>query len=426
MHIALPPAHWRATPLACRMHPITRDMRSYSRRASPLHTRLLTSLTHSLGPLQITHRCPLTYRDVRAPCRYYAEPWDASSQQVRNNPAWQLRGADGKPLNPESKFVYNMTIPAVQQFYTAVVANLSAKGWVDGAFADSGCGVHPAWLPVREQRSFAAGQLSAAAASQAALNPQGGLFIQNCPYLPREPGSSKSDPWSPGVRGVMYESWCSDFATGTGGPGTASFCRYEILYTISGPAGWKNHSVIQARYYLSPHNRNDPRFGAIAFMICGYPGAYFGASTDWWWKGDWETQSMSDWAHQPLGDPDPAQMLDKAGCGWSRRFASGARVFVNLCFANGHPMEAHAVWADNTTWPASLGADAAFARVSSYQTQRQWSDEPVDQRLPAPYVLHPIAENGFSPCPLSMGGGSTVRTVDGTLMCLRQTLPQAV
>lgn len=202
--------------------------------------------------------------------------------------------------------------------------------------------------------------------------------------------------------------------------------RYEILYTISGPAGWKNHSVIQARYYLSPHNRNDPRFGAIAFMICGYPGAYFGASTDWWWKGDWETQSMSDWAHQPLGDPDPAQMLDKAGCGWSRRFASGARVFVNLCFANGHPMEAHAVWADNTTWPASLGADAAFARVSSYQTQRQWSDEPVDQRLPAPYVLHPIAENGFSPCPLSMGGGSTVRTVDGTLMCLRQTLPQAV
>eukprot|EP00037_Helgoeca_nana_P012504 m.113772 g.113772 ORF g.113772 m.113772 type:complete len:262 (-) comp21486_c0_seq2:986-1771(-) len=228
MHIALPPAHWRATPLACRMHPITRDMRSYSRRASPLHTRLLTSLTHSLGPLQITHRCPLTYRDVRAPCRYYAEPWDASSQQVRNNPAWQLRGADGKPLNPESKFVYNMTIPAVQQFYTAVVANLSAKGWVDGAFADSGCGVHPAWLPVREQRSFAAGQLSAAAASQAALNPQGGLFIQNCPYLPREPGSSKSDPWSPGVRGVMYESWCSDFATGTGGPGTASFCRCVV------------------------------------------------------------------------------------------------------------------------------------------------------------------------------------------------------
>jgi hypothetical protein len=52
-------------------------------------------------------------------------------------------GTDGKPLHPAGKLVYNMTVPAVQAFYAGVVANLSAAGWVDGAFGDSGCGRSP-------------------------------------------------------------------------------------------------------------------------------------------------------------------------------------------------------------------------------------------------------------------------------------------
>ena len=52
-------------------------------------------------------------------------------------------------------------------------------------------------------------------------------------------------------------------------------------------------------------------------------------------------------------------MLDHSGCGWTRNFTSGAYVYINLCFGPGHPMEAHVIWADNTTWPKSLGVEAA-------------------------------------------------------------------
>ena len=69
----------------------------------------------------------------------------------------------------------------------------------------------------------------------------------------------------------MYR-WGFEMRTGVGGPGTAEWCRKEVLYTLSGPAAWKNNSVIQARYYLNGHNKADPRFGAVAFMIAGYPG----------------------------------------------------------------------------------------------------------------------------------------------------------
>jgi hypothetical protein len=146
--------------------------------------------------------------------------------------------------------------------------------WIDGAFADSGCDVKPSWLPPAVQSAFAAGQGKAAADSQRALDARGGLFVQNCPYVPHT-----GDPWFPGVDGIMYESWCSDFATGVGGPGTAEWCRREVLEILSGPAAWKNNSVIQARYYLNGHNNADPRFGAVAFMVAAYPGAFFGAST---------------------------------------------------------------------------------------------------------------------------------------------------
>jgi hypothetical protein len=64
----------------------------------------------------------LIYRNL-----YYSEPWDASQAVMRMHPDWQLRGADGKPINPEGKLVYNMSNPEVSAFYTSVVANLSAE-----------------------------------------------------------------------------------------------------------------------------------------------------------------------------------------------------------------------------------------------------------------------------------------------------------
>mmetsp|Transcript_8274 Transcript_8274/g.24571 ORF Transcript_8274/g.24571 Transcript_8274/m.24571 type:complete len:443 (-) Transcript_8274:125-1453(-) len=354
----------------------------------------------------------IVYRNL-----YYAEPWDASTAVVRDTPAWQLRGADGKPLNPEGKFVYNITMPRVQQFYTQVVANLSAAGQVDGAFADSGCGVRPAWLPSIEQADFAAGQLATAAASQRTLDGSGGIFIQNCPYVPRNPTGAGSDPWPAGVRGSMYESWCSDFQTGVGGPSSAEWCRYEILYLISGPASWHNGSVIQARYYLSPHNSHDPRFGAIAFLVAAFPGAFFGASTDWWWDGDWQRQSLASWASQPLGTPGPPQMLDKSGCGWSRSFGSGARVFVNLCYGKGHPLEAHAVWADNSTWPPELGVAAADARVARHVSVDRWGDFPHGRGLPAGVAVRRAAPEEAT-ANLCRSTATLVLGVDGAAKCM--------
>jgi hypothetical protein len=78
---------------------------------------------------------------------------------MRANPSWQLKGRDGKPINPEGKLAMNMTIAAVVAFYSGAIANLSAEGWVDGAFGDSGCGERPAWLPPEQQDAFASGQL---------------------------------------------------------------------------------------------------------------------------------------------------------------------------------------------------------------------------------------------------------------------------
>jgi len=61
-----------------------------------------------------------------------AEPEDASAKVVAAHPDWQLKDANGKPLNPAGKLVYNMSVPAVQQFYADSIGNLSDLGWVDG------------------------------------------------------------------------------------------------------------------------------------------------------------------------------------------------------------------------------------------------------------------------------------------------------
>ena len=101
-----------------------------------------------------------------------------------------------------------------------------------------------------------------------------------------------------------------------------------------------------------------------SFQPAGFPGALFGASTDWNWSGDFEKQSLSRWAREPLGTPGRPQMLDRSGCGWCRNFSSGASVFANLCSSKGHPMQAHAVWADGTTWPVFTHTEMAYLSLS--------------------------------------------------------------
>jgi hypothetical protein len=165
----------------------------------------------------------LTYRNV-----YYAEPEDASRTVVAAHAEWQLKDASGKPLDPAGKLVYDMSVPAVQQFYAGVIANLSDSGWIDGAFGDSGCGRSPNWLPPAQQREFSEGQWNAAAYAQSALQRScpSAAFVSNCPYVPRAPDGG-SDPWPHGVKGVMIESWCSDFQTGVGGPGAITSFRHH-------------------------------------------------------------------------------------------------------------------------------------------------------------------------------------------------------
>ena len=139
-----------------------------------------------------------------------------------------IKDASGKPLDPAGKLVYDMSVPAVQQFYAGVIANLSDSGWIDGAFGDSGCGRSPNWLPPAQQREFSEGQWNAAAYAQSALQRScpSAAFVSNCPYVPRAPDGG-SDPWPHGVKGVMIESWCSDFQTGVGGPGAITSFRHH-------------------------------------------------------------------------------------------------------------------------------------------------------------------------------------------------------
>ena len=125
----------------------------------------------------------------------------------------------------------------------------------------------------------------------------------------------------------MIESWCSDFQPG--GAGVAAFCRDELLEALA-LSGWGN-VTLQARYYLNKHNAYDPQFGLAAFLVAAWHGAFFGASVDWGWTGDWENLLKWPWAAYAPGEPlQPPQMLDREGCAWARAFPH-ANVSIDLC-----------------------------------------------------------------------------------------------
>lgn len=106
-------------------------------------------------------------------------------------------------------------------------------------------------------------------------------------------------------------------------------------------------------------------------------------------------------------------------------------------------MSAHAVWADNTTWPPTLGADAADAIVARHRTH--WAlfdnggsdDEGSGGRgdmktvLPRGFALRDelIDAVQSDPCGAAddAARGSPVRTVEGDLACLvRERRPHPV
>ena len=62
-------------------------------------------------------------------------------------------------------------------------------------------------------------------------------------------------------------------------------------------------------------------------------------------------------------------------------------MFVNFCFARGHPLRAHAIWSDGTTWPKSLGSSEASEILEKHVYSQHWST----QALPSNVQLRPRA-----------------------------------
>jgi hypothetical protein len=136
----------------------------------------------------------------------------------------------------------------------------------------------------------------------------------------------------PGVNGEMLEEWCSDFNPGGAGP--ADWCRAELVEAVvlgHGASTVNKTFFMQAHTHLSGVNGRNPQFGLAAFLIAAWPGAFFGASTNWEWAGDFENLLNWPWASLPLGEPKtPPTMTDPSGCAWTRVYAN-ATSEVNLC-----------------------------------------------------------------------------------------------
>jgi len=250
---------------------------------------------------------------------FFAEPNCAYAAAFSQRPDLWLNGSDGvTPYLPGGRRTFDMSVPATAGWWAA---NVIAAAAVDGGFGDGGCGHAPSWFNASRAAAFAAGDGAAHAAATAAAAPAS-LYVVNCPVLP-----AIGDDYLPGTRAYMLESWCSDFQPR--GAGVATYCRDELLEALVLGA-WGNMSM-QARFYLSAHNAGDPQFGLAAFLIAAWPGAYFGASADWDWAGDWQKMLAWPWANYTLGGaPAPAVMGDKQGCGWTRAYPH-ANVSVDLC-----------------------------------------------------------------------------------------------
>ena len=268
---------------------------------------------------------------------FYSEPNCNYNSLVMNNSWLWLNQSNNQPYMPGGRYTFDLSTIEAQQWW---VQHVILNSTVDGGFGDGGCGgTPPNWLNQSHGIAFAQGQLNTHRLATEAIynlnNNSGsdGLYIVNCPVLPQI-----NDPYINGTRAYMIESWCSDFQPAAAG--TATFCRDELLEALV-LGTWGNISL-QARYYLNKDNAYNPEYGLASFMIAAWDGAYFGASRDWDWDGDWANLLTWPWASRIPGIPKgPATMEDPDGCGWSRSFPN-ANVTIDLC---GKHMRAVIAWA---------------------------------------------------------------------------------
>jgi hypothetical protein len=328
--LSLPDMHWRTVPLFA-------HVRWANFTASDLaglqRFRSVTVQVEPDAPLP----CEAQARDVQAklgglnastPTFFYgnvhfAEPNCAYFKQVAASPWLWLNDTAGQPVMPDGRYCWDFSVPGAAQWWAD---NVILAAGVEGGFGDSGCGAPPAWFNASRAAAFTAGQIQAHALATAGLAalPNPGVYIANCPILPRN-----GDPALPGVHGEMLESWCSDFQPRGAGP--AAFCRAELVEAVLLGAPSAPQTFMQARYYLNGANGGNPQFGLAAFLIAAWPGAFFGASSNWDWAGDWEKLLAWPWASIELGPPQgPPTMGDPSGCAWTRVYAN-ATSQVNVC-----------------------------------------------------------------------------------------------
>ena len=245
---------------------------------------------------------------------------------VAENPWMWLNDSAGKPVMPAGRYEWDFSVPGVSQWFAQHV--IMAPG-VEGGFGDSGCGEGgPAWFNASRAAAYAQGQKEAHATATALLANASagdpGTYIANCPILPKN-----GDPPIPGVNGQMLESWCSDFQPK--GTGPAQWCRAELVEAVQLGARGAPQTFLQARYYLNGANQGNPQFGLAAFLVAAFPGAFFGASRDWDWAGDWDKLLAWPWASAPVGEPKgPPTLGDPTGCAWTRVYANVTSE-VNVC-----------------------------------------------------------------------------------------------
>ena len=278
---------------------------------------------------------------------HFAEPNCAYFKEVAANPWLWLNDSSGKPVMPAGRYTWDFSVPGVAQWWAS---NVILAAGVEGGFGDSGCGEPPAWFNATRAAAFTAGQREAHALATAGLAalPNPGTYIANCPILPRN-----GDPRMPGVNGEMLESWCSDFQPH--GLGPAVWCKAELVEAVLLGAAGAPQTFMQARYYLNGATGGNPQFGLAAFLVAAWPGAFFGASVNWDWAGDWEKLLAWPWASLPLGAPQgPPTMADPAGCAWTRVYAN-ATSEVNVCSKH---LFARISWV-----PAGSAAPATAAEV---------------------------------------------------------------
>lgn len=138
-------------------------------------------------------------------------------------------------------------------------------------------------------------------------------------------------------------------------------------------------------------------FFAAAFLIGGYNGSFFGASTDWNYAGDWANLLDWPWSNRTIGAPlTPPHMEDEKGCGWDRQF-EGANVTINFCTSHQYA---------RIDWVGSLFSGVDAPRPDPCTSGAAHCDERAASR-PLPAGISIVAAGPHDSC----AAGASVITV---------------